>query len=293
MNAIVKALPWPARVSICEIGLGYGLECENKIFTVKQQIEAINQCGRAGVEFLEIGNLSSMTITSQGMNTGLITSNINRANEVVYCATATDESGMAVANALGIKEIRILVNYNCHLKSKTVQVCDHSDGQRGLYQCLNYAVQNNISIRATLEAAFGCLPGQWSDLDKIVAGVKTLSAFGVKAFCLSDTTGSANPQQVYEYCMELLSLFPDVEWWLQLNNRRNMGLANVMSGMLAGIRNYETALSSFACQSADEQRKNIVASEDFVYMCQVMGIESGYTLESVMNLVEQSRKSQC
>ena len=101
---------------------------------------------------------------------------------------------------------------------------------------------------------------------------------------MSDTTGMANPLQVYEYGVHIKKLFPDIEWVLHFHNTRGMGLANVLAGLMAGITNYDACFAGLGgCPFAPGASGNI-ATEDLINMCEEMGIMTGTDLAKYLEL---------
>jgi hydroxymethylglutaryl-CoA lyase len=124
----------------------------------------------------------------------------------------------------------------------------------------------------------------------VLSVLRCFYEIGVRELSLSDTTGMANPQQVYEYCRKVQAEFPDVTWVLHFHNTRGMGLANVVAGMLAGVKRYDACFGGLGgCPFAPGASGNI-ATEDLVHMCQEMGIGTGCDLDSVISIGHYLRK---
>lgn len=105
-----------------------------------------------------------------------------------------------------------------------------------------------------------------------------------------ETTGMANPKQVYSHCLMVKERFPGVTWNLHFHNTRGMGLANVIAGMMAGIDGYDACIAGFrGCPFAPGATGNI-ATEDLIHMCHEMGIETGYDLDEVISIGRYLRK---
>jgi hydroxymethylglutaryl-CoA lyase len=73
--------------------------------------------------------------------------------------------------------------------------------------------------------------------------VEQLVEFGFGEICLADTAGTADPRHVNELSEELVEARWDgVELALHLHDRDGLGLLNVVAGLEAGIRRFETSL---------------------------------------------------
>ena len=121
-------------------------------------------------------------------------------------------------------------------------------------------------------------------LEQVISVISCFQEIGVNELSLSDTTGMANPQQVYEYSLRVKEQFPNITWNLHFHNTRGMGLANIMAGMLTGINRYDSCFAGLGgCPFAPGASGNI-STEDLIHMCQEMGIETGYDLDAVINI---------
>ena len=104
---------------------------------------------------------------------------------------------------------------------------------------------------------------------------------------MSDTTGMANPRQVYDTASLMLDGFPDVRWFLHFHNTRGMALANIAAGLNAGVIRYDASLAGLGgCPFAPGASGN-VASEDVLHMLGEMGIETGIDLDKMIALAKQ------
>jgi hydroxymethylglutaryl-CoA lyase len=91
-----------------------------------------------------------------------------------------------------------------------------------------------------------------------------------------------NPTQILEICNEARARFPRYEFALHLHNTRGMGLANVLSGLEAGITHYESSLGGLGgCPFAPGATGNI-CTEDLVHMLHQMGHDTGVDLDKLI-----------
>jgi hydroxymethylglutaryl-CoA lyase len=87
-------------------------------------------------------------------------------------------------------------------------------------------------------------------------------------------------------CAHMLDRFPGVTWSLHLHNTRDMALANVVTGMQAGIDRFEAAVGGLGgCPYAPGATGN-VATEDLVNMLHEMGIETGVDLDALIRVAK-------
>jgi hydroxymethylglutaryl-CoA lyase len=110
---------------------------------------------------------------------------------------------------------------------------------------------------------------------------------GVDELALADSSGYANPLAMTALLEVIVPLSGETPVVLHLHDTRGMGLANVLSGLRAGVRHFDTAFGGLGgCPFIDGASGNI-ATEDTAYMLQEMDIETGVDLN---NLSEISRQ---
>jgi hydroxymethylglutaryl-CoA lyase len=112
--------------------------------------------------------------------------------------------------------------------------------------------------------------------------VRSFVKLGITELSLSDTTGMANPRQVFELGTYMIKTFPQVQWVMHFHNTRDMALANIIAGMQAGVRMFDGAFAGLGgCPFAPGASGN-VASEDVIHMLHEMGIATGIDLLKAM-----------
>jgi len=109
---------------------------------------------------------------------------------------------------------------------------------------------------------------------------------GVDEISLGDTIGVATPRQVESVVGLLLERIPVGMLALHLHDTRGTALANVLAGLGAGIAIFDSSAGGLGgCPYAPGASGNL-STEDLLYMLDGMGIETGVSLDKV---VEASR----
>ena len=77
--------------------------------------------------------------------------------------------------------------------------------------------------------------------------------------------------------------FPDLEFALHLHDTRGMGIANAYAGLEMGVTRYDASVAGLGgCPFAGHRgAAGNVCTEDIVFMCQEMGIETGVDLDAL------------
>ena len=119
-------------------------------------------------------------------------------------------------------------------------------------------------------------------MEKVVALARRFQDIGVQTLKLGDTIGTASPARVARLVEALANAVPDMEIVLHFHNTRGLALANVIVGLAAGVKRFESALGGLGgCPFAPGASGN-VATEDVVHMMIQEGVATGIDLNALI-----------
>jgi len=145
-------------------------------------------------------------------------------------------------------------------------------------------VRGAVGLNGTVATAFGCPFEGAIDEEVVLRLVDTYLEMGMTGVTLADTTGMANPRQVYALVRQVLTRLPAASLTLHFHNTRGLGLANVLAAYEAGARRFDAALGGLGgCPFAPGASGNI-CTEDLVNLCVEMGIPTGLDLAFLITL---------
>jgi isopropylmalate/homocitrate/citramalate synthase len=138
--------------------------------------------------------------------------------------------------------------------------------------------------RGYVSTAFGCPYTGAVDPHQAVAVAARLIELGVDEVCFGDTIGVGVPAQVgplaeaaTEAGIELRQIA------FHFHDTRGTALANVVAGLEAGIRTFDTSTGGTGgCPYAPGAAGNL-ATEDLVYLLDASGFQHGVDLEGVLD----------
>lgn len=273
----------PTNINICEVGPRDGLQNEKTFLSIEQKVELIEQSVQAGAKIIEIGSFVHPQAVPQMADTDAVARKIKRVGDVEYRALILNLKGLERAENAGLTKAKLTASASrahslANIKRTPEEVV------RGFAACADYAAAHNMELSGAISTAFGCPFEGRVPAEQVLSVVSCFCEIGVKELSLSDTTGMANPLQVYELCTMVQKQFPDVKWVLHFHNTRGMGLANVIAGMMAGVKYYDACFAGLGgCPFAPGATGNI-ATEDLIHMCHEMGIETGYDLDKMISI---------
>jgi len=281
---------FPKRVHINEVVLRDGLQLEKKIVSVEDKQMLFEQLIKAGIETIEFGSFVHPRLVPQMKNSGELYSLISEEyKHTTLIALIPNLKGAENAYLQGVKEVNFVFSAsNTHniqnVHKRTEESLEELESIQAF--CSHKDMNLNVSIATT----FGCPFEGEVPVERIKQVLTKVNSLGVKTITLADTTGMANPTQVYELLVSLRSDFPDQKFNLHFHNTRGMGLSNILAGMQAGVDSYDTSLGGLGgCPFAPGATGN-VCTEDVVHMLHQMGIETGLSLDDLIEASETLTK---
>lgn len=278
----------PKKVVLCEVGPRDGIQNEKTALTVGQKVELIEMAQDSGIKVIEVGSFVSAKAVPQLADTDEVVRRMKRREDVEYRALIMNMKGIVRAYECGISKAKLTVSAS---EAHSLKNANATPLQvlRNLSDIMEYAVEKGITLSGAIATSFGCPFEGRIKIEQVLAIAEAYVKMGVKELSLSDTTGMANPRQVYEFCREAGRRFPDVEWNLHFHNTRGAGFANVLAGMQAGVYRFDASFAGLGgCPFAPGATGNI-ATEDLLHMCGEMGVETGVDIDKAIETAKRVR----
>jgi len=280
---------WPERVTICEVGPRDGLQNEKTILELDRRIELIDLATDAGAPVIEVGSFVNPKAVPQMAGTEEVARRIKRREGVEYRVLVFNKRGVEQAEAAGISKAKLTVSASRTHSLRNVGKTPE-EAVLAFSDCADYAAAKGIVLSGAIPTAFGCPFEGRVPIEQVLALAERFMEIGVAELSLSDTTGMANPAQVFEYCSLARMRYPRITWNLHFHNTRGMGLANVAAGMLAGVERFDGSFAGLGgCPFVPGATGNI-ATEDLVHMLHEMGVGTGCDLDGLVALARRARE---
>jgi len=106
----------------------------------------------------------------------------------------------------------------------------------------------------------------------------------LKGIYLADTVGWATPPAIESAVGAVRDRWPDFEIGMHIHDTRGVGLANAYAALRLGVRRFDSSCAGLGgCPfSGGRKAAGNICTEDFVFMCEEMGIETGVDLERMI-----------
>lgn len=276
----------PDRVHIMEVGPRDGFQIEPEFIPTNTKVEIIDALSRTGVPEIQATSFVHPRATPQMADAEEVMKLIARVPGVVYQVLVPNLKGLQRAIPAKPDRVECFVSVSeSHNRANSNRSIE--DSMRELDQIVATARAAGLDVQGGLPTAFGCPFEGDVPVEQLDRVVKRFMAAGVRAFTLGDTTGMANPRQVYDVCAHLLDTHPGTRWTLHPHNTRDMALAGVLAAMQAGVTRFDASIGGMGgCPYAPGATGN-VATEDLVNMLHEMGIETGINLDALIAVAKR------
>jgi isopropylmalate/homocitrate/citramalate synthase len=275
----------PARVAIVEVGPRDGLQNESALVSTADKIAFVDRLAAAGHSTIEVSAFVSPKRVPQMADASDVFAGITRRPGVRYSALVPNQAGLDRALAANVSEIAVFAAASETFSQRNIgqSVADSLKTFAGVCRS---AAAAGLRARGYLSACFGC-PFEGHVPPERVADLSArLVDLGVFEVAVSDTIGVAHPGQVPLVLDAVTRRVPLDRIALHLHDTRGTALANVLAGLDYGVRTFDSSAGGLGgCPFAPGAAGNL-ATEDLIYMLDGLGIETGVSLDAI---VEASR----
>lgn len=276
----------PRQVSICDVGPRDGLQTLQQPVPLPVKIALVEGLAAAGVPRVEAGSFVHPRVVPQMAETAAVLAGVPRRPGVRYRVLVPNARGWELARAAGADEICLLLLASETFQMKNVRT-PMAAALAAYAPVVAAARAQGVYVQAGIGTAFGCPYEGEVPPARVLEIVARWVAYGVDEVALADTTGMADPAQVYSLCSRIRDRWPDLRLGLHFHNTRGLGFANVLAGLQAGVTNFDAAIGGLGgCPFAPRASGNI-CTEDLVHMLHCLGIETGIDLDALCALARQ------
>jgi hydroxymethylglutaryl-CoA lyase len=227
----------------------------------------------AGVGKIQVASFVHPEYVPQMADAEAVCARLPRRSSVEYRGLVLNKKGLERARAAGLSSVDISVSASDTHSRRNVN--------RSLSQALDdfatmvaLAQQSGMRVRGGIQCAFGCAYEGPVDSERVIEIVKHHLALGVDELALADSTGMANPRQVYELMQMIMPMLGSKPLILHLHDTRGLGLANLLAALACNVAYYDTAFGGLGGCPFIEGSAGNIGTEDALYLLEQMGIET-------------------
>jgi hydroxymethylglutaryl-CoA lyase len=283
----------PKRVKIREVGPREGFQFEKGPIALADKIALVDALSATGVRTIEFTSFVSPRWVPQMADADAMVAGITPVPGVAYEAIWLNEAGLERAarhrGVLALRPMFSLAGSETFMRKNTNRSVDERleelPGWAARYRTLGMDW-----LDVGVMAAFGCnYEGDVEPrhvvtvLQKVEQAARACGS-RLGSIGLADTMGWANPLLVKRLVGAVRERCPQTPVKLHLHDTRALAIANVVAALEIGVDCFDSAVAGMGgCPfAAHKGAAGNVTTEDLVFLCQEMGVETGIDLDAMI-----------
>ncbi|HCE2071576.1 TPA: hydroxymethylglutaryl-CoA lyase [Vibrio parahaemolyticus] len=267
----------PTNVTIVEVGPRDGLQNESPVST-RTKIRLIDLLSDTGLSHIEAGSFVSPKWVPQMADSKEVMQNITRRASVTYSALTPNLQGLEQALDAGANQVAIFTSASEGFCQHNIN-CSITESLKRFEPLMVQADKYHVPVRGYLSCVVDC-PYDGATSPTQVANIsQALIELGCYEVSLGDTIGTGTPNRVKEMLESVLASIPNQRLAVHFHDTWGQALVNIYQALSMGITTVDSSVAGLGgCPYAHGASGN-VATEDVLYLCQGLGIETGVDLE--------------
>jgi hydroxymethylglutaryl-CoA lyase len=269
----------PQQIKLVEVSPRDGLQNEQTQIPTELKIQLIEQLAKTGLQSIEITSYVSPKWVPQLADHHAVAQALDLSS-ADYIALTPNRHGLESALADELKHIAVFTSASESFCQKNT----NSSVQQSLAEIeavVAEAKQKGLRIRGYISCVMGCPYEGKIEAKKTAEIAKALYHMGCDEISLGDTIGTGTPLLCKELIHAVSKHVPLTQIAVHFHDTYGQALTNIYSALEEGIAIVDSSVAGLGgCPYAPGAGGN-VATEDVVYLCQGLGIETGVNLQAL------------
>ncbi|WP_250457031.1 MULTISPECIES: hydroxymethylglutaryl-CoA lyase [unclassified Caballeronia] len=274
----------PKRVRIVEVGPRDGLQNEPSPVSADVKAELIERLIDAGVRYVEAASFVSPKWVPQMADGAHVLERVRdkaRATHTTLAALVPNMKGLDAALASHVDEIAVFAAASESFSQKNIN-CSIDESIARFEPVIAAAREANVRIRGYVSCVLGC-PFEGEIAPQAVARVaRKLFDMGCYEISLGDTIGAGTPRKTQAMLDACIEHIPVDALAGHFHDTWGMAAANVHAALQRGVAVFDGSVSGIGGCPYSPGATGNAATEDIVYLCEGMGIETGIDLNGLV-----------
>ena len=272
----------PSSIRITDVGPRDGLQNEKGVIETADKIEFINRLAASGVAEVEATSFVSPKWVPQLGDAAEVLAGITPVENVVYSALVPNMKGFERAAECGVRKIAVFASASESFAQKNTNGSVNEVIDRFI-PVVEAAKKENMTVRGYISCIVACPYEGEIDADDVTRVAERLLDIGIDEIDLGETIGVAAPKDIDILYQQLSRVIPPKYTTLHLHDTRGSALACAFRAMQLGVRSFDSSCGGLGgCPYAPGASGNL-ATEDLVYMCQRLGVETNVDLAKLFD----------
>jgi hydroxymethylglutaryl-CoA lyase len=275
-------LATPKRITIVEVAPRDGLQAEDRTLSTDVKLELLDRLADAGHTAVETTSFVSPKAVPQLADAEELMKRLTQRRSVRYAALVPNERGLDRAMSCGVKEIAVFASASESYSRKNLNR-SRDEALASYGPLIKKAKAAGLRVRGYLSMVFAD-PWDGPTPPAVVrAAAQQLIGFGCDEISLGDTVGVGTPGDV----ATLMETFrgeriPIEKIGFHFHDTYGQALANVLAAMAEGISIFDASVGGIGGSPFAKMAGGNLATEDLVWMCRGMNIETGVDLDKLV-----------
>lgn len=283
---------FPAAVHIREEGPREGFQFERGVIPTERKIELIDALAKTGLNHIQTVSFVNPKAVPGMADAEAVVAGLTLEPGVRYTGMWLNDRGFQRARDTGRLTLEgqvVLSASEAFLQRNQNRTFAEQVAEQHalieLYKAANVPIDMGLVV-----AAFGCNFAGDVPISRIVSLVGQLIAIArehdveLKTISLLDTMAWATPLGVKRVVAAVQDAYA-IDISLHLHDTRGMGIANAYAGLEMGVGRFDASVAGLGgCPFAGHRgAAGNVCTEDLVFLCDELGIETGIALEPLLS----------
>jgi len=287
----------PKFVEFHEEGPREGFQFEKTLFPLEKRLALIDALAQTGVSQIQVASFVHPKVVPQMADTEELFARLKPRPGIAYTGLWLNERGFE--RALKVPNITLQGGLNFYASDAFSRMNNNRsaievrDAQRAWV--LLYADAGVPLETAHIMTAFGCNLEGAIATSKVTSLVRWIADLchdldiKLPKIYLCDTVGWAAPNTIRRMVDAVREIVPEARIGLHLHDTRGLGAANFFAALEMGIDLFDSSVAGLGgcpfCGHSSAAAGNI-CTEDMVFMCHELGIETGINLEALIEAAQ-------
>lgn len=285
---------FPKFIEIHEEGPREGFQIEPRVHPIERRIELINALSETGLKYIQVGSFVNPKKVPTMADTPELFERITKKDGVNYVGLWLNKKGFL--RALDVPGISLRGDLMFYASDALA----HSNNDRSAAQMRDEQLdfvrlyeEHNVPIKsAYIMCAFGCnmegeIPlSRITDLLPYIKEITVGRGHPLPTIYLADTMGWGNPEDFKRRIGAVRDILPEARIGTHIHDTRGLGIANFYAALEMGAESFDSCIGGLGgCPFASHKNRRAagnVCTEDAVFMCNEMGIETGVDLDKLV-----------
>ncbi|MCR9257774.1 MAG: hydroxymethylglutaryl-CoA lyase [Alphaproteobacteria bacterium] len=274
-------MAYPEFLKIVEVGPRDGLQNEQRKVPLADKIALVDRLAAAGLPAVEAGAFVSPKWVPQMADSAAVLAGIDRRPGVAYPVLVPNLKGLEAALAAEVREIAVFGAASESFSKKNLGR-SIAESLEMFAPVIETARDKGLAVRGYVSCVLGCPYEGEIDPGAVAEVARWLRERGCYEISLGDTIGTGNPKSARRLIETVARDIPISELAVHFHDTYGMAIANIHATLEMGIGVADAAVAGLGgCPYAKGATGN-VATEDVVYLCQGLGIETGVDLDKLV-----------